>query len=126
LGPVRFVNVFFDAGVVEGSIREAVDGENVAVLIFKPCFELVEVIVFEKFEGGLGGEAKANGKFFAGCDAIADGENIGLENVESLSPTFSRVDVGAVGEVVAFELHPRFIAMVAMVARIYLSIATTR
>jgi hypothetical protein len=46
--------------------------------------------------------------------------------VEGLVPAFSGMDVGAVGEVVAFELHPRFIAMVAMVARIYLSIATTR
>ena len=111
---------------MEGSIGKAVDGENVAVLLFKPYFELIEVIVFEKFKGGLCGEAKADRKFFAGCDAIADGQNIGFENVESLSPAFGWVYVGAVGEVVAFKLHPCFIAMVAMVARIYLSIATTR
>jgi hypothetical protein len=46
--------------------------------------------------------------------------------MESLIPTLGRMNVGAVGEVVAFKLHPRFIALVAVAARNYLSIATKR
>ena len=46
--------------------------------------------------------------------------------MEGLSPAFGRMNIGAVGEVVAFKLHPRFIALVAVAARNYLSIATTR
>lgn len=98
-GPVGLIDVFFDAGAVEGSVGEAVDGEDVAVFRLEPVFEVIEGGAFEKVEGGLGGETQADGEFFSVGDLVADGEDVGFEDLKSFGPSFGGVDISAVGEV---------------------------
>jgi len=62
--PVREEDLLFDASAVEGAVGEAVDGEDAAVVRFEPVFEFLEILVLEKFVGGDGGEAQADG---VGC-----------------------------------------------------------
>ena len=71
VGPVRLVDIFFDPSAVEGPIRKAVNCKNVAVFLRQPGFELIEVIVFEKFKSRLSREPKADSELFAGSDTIA-------------------------------------------------------
>ncbi len=104
-GPVGLVNVFLHAGAVESAVGEAIDGEDVAVFGSQPVFEEIEVVVFQELKGRLGGEAEANREGFLAGNPVPNSQNIGFKNLESLRPTFSRVDIGAVGEVVAVKLH---------------------
>jgi len=113
-GPIGAVDVFLHAGAVEGAVGEAVDGEDVAVLLGEPGLEGGEVVAGEEFGGGLGGEAEADGVGGRGCclcwlatgtvtplrEGVADGEDVGFEDVPGFRPGFGGVDVGAVGEVV--------------------------
>ncbi len=101
-GPVGLVDFFFDAGAVEGAVREAVDGEDVAVFLDEEGLEEAEVLAIgsDELGGGEGGETEADREGCAICDTVADGEDIGLEDLEGFRPGFCGVDVGAVGEVV--------------------------
>ena len=106
LGPVGLVDLFFDAGAVEGAVGKAIDSEDVAVFRFKPGRKFVEAILFEKFLGRLRGEAETNREFFIAGDAVADCEDVGFENVKCFGPSFRWMNVCAVGEMLVLgKLH---------------------
>ena len=52
-GPVRLIYVFFDSPAVEPSVRKAVDGEDVAILLLEPTPKFSECFGVGKFARGL-------------------------------------------------------------------------
>ena len=116
LGPVGFVDVLLHPGAVEGAVGEAVDSEDVAILILQPLFEEIEVVFFKKFKSCLRRKTKPDGECFFFGDPVADRQHVGFENGKGFSPVFGGVNIGAVGEVVVVKLHAGYIAGLAGVA----------
>ncbi len=84
--PVGQIDLFLDAGAVEGGVGKAVDSKNVAIFGLEPFLKGEQGRGLGKLARGCIAQAQADGIRGAGGNAIADGEGMRFNSAKGLGP----------------------------------------
>ena len=84
--PIGLEDLFLDAGAVELAVGEAVDGEDVAIVLSEPALEDETSLAVEEGAGGFCAETEADGVGLVGSDAVFDFERVIFEGGHGFRP----------------------------------------
>ena len=84
--PIGLEDLFLDAGAVELAVGEAVDGEDVAIVLSEPALEDEPGLAVEERACGFCAEAEADGVGLVWGDAVSDFERVGFEGGHGFRP----------------------------------------
>ncbi len=97
--PVREINLFLDRLPVKWSVRKAIDGEYVQIVLVEKCAECLYLTWACQSFSCLRGKPKSDAETLARGDMISDREDEALDVHAHLGPAFPRMDVGTIGQV---------------------------
>lgn len=97
--PIGSIDLFLDSGAMELAVREAVDGENVAIFAVQPSAEGGQGLGLAERLGGFGAEPQSDGIGLMAGHSVTDGQGVMLQGVKGFLPGLASVNIGAISQV---------------------------
>src|SRR5690348_15710971 len=96
--------VFYN-GVMKSSVRKAVHGKYISILLFKPFFKFQKIFFLDQFSASLIRQAQSDSHWAMRCDTFFYKRKIIFNRSKMILPTFALVNICTISQMPCYSKH---------------------